>query len=220
MKISLMGAVGALSLLLAAPALADSIDFAQYGAPGTSVASGASGVTRGGVGFTISDAYGFSEYVEDYTHSENYSWGGEFNPGEIILFNNGDSGPTTISFSTPISSIVHIEAQANDYGAFTEYMSVYDGSNLLATISADAFNAANTQAAEGTETYLNYISGTADITSIVLSTTDAGAGFALGGTGGVGGAVPEPATWAMMLMGFGGMGAAMRSARRQKRAVA
>ena len=29
------------------------------------------------------------------------------------------------------------------------------------------------------------------------------------------GAVPEPATWAMMLMGFGGLGAAMRSSRRR-----
>ena len=34
------------------------------------------------------------------------------------------------------------------------------------------------------------------------------------------GGPPEPATWAMMLMGFGGMGAAMRSARRRKAASA
>lgn len=32
-------------------------------------------------------------------------------------------------------------------------------------------------------------------------------------------AVPEPATWAMMLLGFGAMGAAMRSRRRQKVSV-
>jgi hypothetical protein len=36
----------------------------------------------------------------------------------------------------------------------------------------------------------------------------------------VGQAVPEPATWAMMLVGFGGMGAAMRSARRKQPATA
>ena len=36
-----------------------------------------------------------------------------------------------------------------------------------------------------------------------------------GGTGGGGGgAVPEPGTWAMMLLGFGGMGVAMRRRRR------
>jgi hypothetical protein len=32
--------------------------------------------------------------------------------------------------------------------------------------------------------------------------------------------IPEPATWAMMLVGFGGMGAAMRSARRKQAVVA
>jgi hypothetical protein len=38
-----------------------------------------------------------------------------------------------------------------------------------------------------------------------------------GGTGGEGGgAVPEPSTWAMMLLGFGGMGLAMRRRRRTR----
>ncbi len=35
-----------------------------------------------------------------------------------------------------------------------------------------------------------------------------------------GGGVPEPATWAMMLVGFGGLGAAMRLSRRKQAAVA
>lgn len=38
-----------------------------------------------------------------------------------------------------------------------------------------------------------------------------------GGTGGGGGGVPEPSTWAMMLVGFGGIGAAMRRRRRSGR---
>lgn len=49
--------------------------------------------------------------------------------------------------------------------------------------------------------------------------------FALSGTGGtgtltiseVGGAVPEPTTWAMMLLGFGFIGGAMRSAKRRQK---
>lgn len=36
----------------------------------------------------------------------------------------------------------------------------------------------------------------------------------------VGGGVPEPATWALMLLGFGGAGAAMRAARRRRPALA
>jgi hypothetical protein len=39
-------------------------------------------------------------------------------------------------------------------------------------------------------------------------------GGGTGNNGGTGGAVPEPSTWAMMLLGFGGMGVAMRRRRR------
>ena len=47
-------------------------------------------------------------------------------------------------------------------------------------------------------------------------------GYPLSGavTLGLGSAVPEPATWAMMLVGFGGLGAAMRTRRRSAAATA
>jgi hypothetical protein len=37
--------------------------------------------------------------------------------------------------------------------------------------------------------------------------------------GGLGGAVPEPATWGLVILGFGGAGAALRSSRRRKAAA-
>lgn len=39
--------------------------------------------------------------------------------------------------------------------------------------------------------------------------------FITNGAGSVNGAVPEPATWAMMLPGFGAIGFAVRSAKRR-----
>jgi PEP-CTERM motif len=44
--------------------------------------------------------------------------------------------------------------------------------------------------------------------------------LSIGVTGSTVAAVPEPASWAMMLVGFGGLGVAMRSSRRAKAAAA
>jgi hypothetical protein len=58
-----------------------------------------------------------------------------------------------------------------------------------------------------------------DATILSVSTGSyAGVGPALGFNI-VGAAVPEPATWAIMLAGFGGLGAAMRGSRRKQAAV-
>ena len=54
--------------------------------------------------------------------------------------------------------------------------------------------------------------------SIVVTDTGKPSAMLVSGLSGTAAAVPEPATWAMMLVGFGGLGAAMRS--RRKLAVA
>jgi hypothetical protein len=70
---------------------------------------------------------------------------------------------------------------------------------------------------------VNLAAGLNIISFAYTSLTDGHAGFqGLGDEGwgleniSVTSGVPEPATWAMMLVGFGGLGAAMRSARRSK----
>jgi hypothetical protein len=123
----------------------------------------------------------------------------------------------TIDFASPIASILHLEAQANDYGSYTASLTAFNGATNLGTVSYNAFN---DLFSEGSIPYLDFSAPA--ITRIVIATTNDGAGFALGGTGGVGneppgvgaGGVPEPASWAMMLIGFGGLGGALRSRRR------
>ena len=206
MKLSHLFAASALSLAVAAPAFADSIDFAQFGAEFTNVANGATGVTNGGVNFTIfGPGANFTEY------QEGSGWAGEFANGQLILFDGGP-GAVTINFATAINSIQHLEAQANLVGAYTATLTAFAGLTNLGSVS---YNSMNNLGPEGSIPYLDFFG--AGITSITISTTNDGAGFALGGTGGRDnappGGVPEPASWALMISGFGLAGAALRRRR-------
>jgi hypothetical protein len=73
---------------------------------------------------------------------------------------------------------------------------------------------------EGTSFFL-FDAGTAGVNSITVSSrTDSNFNFGLSNAALFStGAVPEPATWAMMLLGFGGIGMAMRRSRRRGTAL-
>ena len=224
MKNFLFGAAAIFALAGAAPAFADSIDFAQFGAPGSTFGSPLVGTTNGGVSFSVASPAGsFSEYLEDATRSYDYSWAGEFAKGETILYDNGGSGAVTIDFATPVTSVLDLEAQANNYGAYTATLIAYDGTTELGSVSYDAFNDAGNAGVEGTIPNLNFSASA--ITSIVIGTTNDSYGFALGGTGGFNNPVPgapEPGTWALMFGGIAMIGGMLRiaNARRRENEVA
>jgi len=178
----------------AGSASADTINFGQFS--GT-VANGSTGVTTGGVAFTLNGpGSGFQVLEQDV------SWAGNFPDNTPVLFDGYGSGPVTFDFTTPISNISKIAIESNLYGAFVATLQAYDSSTLLGsqTVSGVSGYAPNTAPA--------FDFSALGITSIVISTTNDSEGFGLGGVGGTGGyagSVPEPSTWAMMLLGFAGL---------------
>ncbi len=109
-----------------------------------------------------------------------------------------ETGPFTVTFAQLQSSVSFINVSFSSVTA-----NAYDsGGNLVATV---------------TDSQGFPISGTVDMVNGVgikyVTFTNAGGGYGIDDLG-FGGGVPEPATWALMLMGIAGMGAAIRGRRK------
>lgn len=139
-----------------------------------------------------------------------------------------DLGGTTIDFTFTLASsdILRVTDGFNDGDQFhvtiaksgggtvthTTSVPVFDGTNFFDCWSCAFFDPAG-RFSRGTFVL--------DAGSYVVTGTAPVSPFGSGeGAIALGGGVPEPATWALMLLGFGGLGAALRRSRRQAATLA
>ena len=144
---------------------------------------------------------------------------GAYSPSNFLL----SSGPGSLifTFASAVAGVGFTTIDLFNPNSFNDVsLSVFSGANgtgtLLGSTTAADFNfqANNTY-------FMGFFSGSENIGSFVLS-NPAGAGDVFGVDNIVSAklssvaAVPEPATWAMMLLGFGFVGGALRSAKRRQ----
>lgn len=102
----------------------------------------------------------------------------------------------------------------NDQGKIRFYPSTFDGGLLLEPYSLQLVSVLGDQLYTGSLASPTFKTGTFAMTDFFT-----GAAYTLN-ISSVGGAVPEPGTWALMILGFGFVGGAMRARRgRQKLSV-
>jgi hypothetical protein len=182
----------------------DSISWGQLGPSFTTVTSG-TGVTSGaGVNATVTDGLADMQRLD-----EGNGWFGSFAPGAQLLW-SGEFAPDTITitFAQAVMA-VGAQIQSNLLAPFTARITLNDGSFF-------DINGTPDQNEGNTNPFLGASSDSANISSITFSMVNSGDfGFAIGGLQLITAPTPEPSTWAMMIIGFGIAGAAMR---RRKRA--
>ena len=118
--------------------------------------------------------------------------------GGAALFYQSDGFPFKFKFSEGVFTLQSID-----------FLNFNDGLQAVFTSSSGAVQTV------GTAGTVNFGSGFSGITSFVLSSANGGTdrNFVIDNVK-LAGAVPEPATWVMMLLGFGAMGVSMRRHRK------
>ncbi len=225
----LLLAAAAVAALIAAPAQAivvawdgtgasDTIDWGQLGASFTLVPSGTNVVSNNGLSATVADTVGSDSDLERRDQGD--GWFGSFAPGERLLFtgipgNIPQPGSIFISFAAPVRA-AGAQIQGNFPGAYTARITTDDGS-FFEILGVSALGSP-----DDSNPFLGAISDSASITSILFTVpVNGSAGFAISQLDLVAGnGVPEPASWAMMIVGFGAVGGAMRAARRNPKTAA
>jgi hypothetical protein len=189
--------------------LKDTIDWAQLGVAGFLFPSPQTVVSADGVSATATNSTGgFFNRIDQHSPVNNGDWFGNFAPGEALVENLSSGSEITLTFASPVLA-AGAPIQPDALGPFTAQVTV----NGTETFTEDGDS---TQNGDGSAIFIGWSGG--PIKTLEFEITAASGGetsdFALGTVSLT--SVPEPSTWAMMVLGFAGLALTAFRARGRK----
>ena len=126
------------------------------------------------------------------------------------------SNPNTYTLTFDLAGLNPLTAALSGFFAADNYGSVYLNNNLLAAQPAQTIYENFQKLTSFSATAAQFVSGS-NVLKFVVTDTGPPSALIVSGLSGMAMAVPEPASWALMIVGFGLAGAALR---RRRAAVA
>jgi hypothetical protein len=211
----IFGAATVLALVAGNPALAGTEDFGTF----TVTATNSQFATAYPGASTFADSDTFAGYTGSVATPVATITGGALNPGGST---NPDTGINN-SIANYVAAVdgsdetITFNRNQEYFGLLwgsvdvTNTISFYDGATLVASFTGGGLEASTVglEAWPASGSFVDFLAdgSGSDFNKVVLSATSGGAPFE---TSNFAAAVPEPATWAMMILGLGAMGAALR----------
>lgn len=136
----------------------DSVDWATLGPSESTVPNPFSATSTNGIGITGSIPSGDLE-----RRDQPNSWGGNFFPGDAVLWTNYNSGPLSLVFSSPVRG-VGAQISSDVYGSFTGTIEAFNASN----VSLGSFSLLGNSAPrnDGSAIFLGLLSNNAEISRV------------------------------------------------------
>ncbi|MBU1378659.1 MAG: PEPxxWA-CTERM sorting domain-containing protein [Alphaproteobacteria bacterium] len=206
MRLSLLGAAVAAPLLLSALPASAAIMWSF--SPG--VASPGTGFTTVNTFDTVDGITGSGFEIKTPPADGAGSPPANSNPSGTPYLAVFDGGSATIGFSGPVKSFQF------DWGSIDSYNTLTidsTGAEKIIVPGGNFINAANGDRVSPGTNGLFTVWGTEGETFQSITLTSSGYSFEIDNLATSSVPVPEPATWAMMILGFGGVGATMRRRR-------
>lgn len=194
----------------------DFVDWGVLGSPFTTVSNPFSITSFGGLNLEVSQPFGSFERRNQsdpfFGNFETTGWGGNFTPGDRLIWTQNNPGPLTIDFNSPVLG-AGAQIQRNVFGNFLGTIEAFDSGGI--SLGGFSLQGLSNDNGDNSAIFIGLLSNTANIDKLVFSVDSGSQDFAINQLDIVTKPVPE-SSFVFGVLVFSALGAGSVRKRKQQ----